>query len=101
MRFTVCLKTWLFFGAFFGTSNTVPPRVRLRRPFCQALVICGDDQKLNFVLDSECCCEQPISKQKFFVLQFHWMLTTTTFTFQHQIQLLLMNHIAGNTHVLQ
>ena len=38
------------------------------------------NQKLNFVPSFECCCcEQPISSQKFFLLQFHWMLTTTTF----------------------
>ena len=33
------LANWLFFGNFFGTSNTVPARVRSRSPFCQALVI--------------------------------------------------------------
>ena len=42
-----------------------------------------------------CCCEQPISTQKFFLLQFHWMLTTTTFAFQHKIQLLLMSERAN------
>ena len=39
-----------------------------------------DYQKMNFVLSFECCCcEQPISSQKIFLLQFHWMPTTTTF----------------------
>ena len=38
------------------------------------------DRKLNSVMDCESCfCQQPISAQKFFLLQFHWMLTTTTF----------------------
>ena len=47
-------------------------------------------QKVNSVIDCECCCyEQPISTQNFFLLQFHRMLTTTTFTFQHKIQLLV------------
>ena len=50
-----------------------------------------DYQRLNFVLDYECCCcEQPISAQKFFLLQFHWMLTITTFAIQHKIQLLML-----------
>ena len=29
----------IYLAIFSGTSNTVPPRVRSRRPFCQALVM--------------------------------------------------------------
>ena len=35
------------------------------------------------------------ARRNFFVLQFHWMLTTTTFAFQHKIQLLLMSERAN------
>ena len=30
-------QSWLIFGDFFGTSNTVPLRVRSPRPFCPCM----------------------------------------------------------------
>ena len=54
-----------------------------------ATVAVYEEQKLNSVLECECCCcEQPISTQKFFLLQFHWMLKTT-FEIHPKIQPLL------------
>ena len=43
------------------------------------------DQHLTYVHSpqdiprNECCCEQPISEQEFFLLLCDWMFTTTTF----------------------
>ena len=81
--YSVLGKRWLAVMQIEEVAWSLDCRVQIPKKWLISLL---NEQKLNSVMDCKCCCAQ-----KFFLLQFHWMLTTTTFATHHKIQLLLMN----------
>ena len=51
------------------------------------------NQKLNFVMDFECCCEHPMKLQLKKNPPADWLFTTTTIDFHPKIQPLLINYL--------